>query len=196
MRLLPVLLVASVALSQVPVAPANADDLSWVDLRADSISILFPGPDVIEITAHYSIVNNMATDEVITSDIAFALDGVVVGVQAIDVTRSLNECRVFLTWSDCKGECYLNLLPPTEIGECQWYFSVIPDSVTPEGCFCTKKGTLSSPFAFSGQSIASFVLDGDNLLPEPIETNNSQSLNLGVVTTRPTTWGRMKTLYR
>lgn len=195
MRLLPALLLALLAVASGPVAPAGGQPLSWVELRADSVVVAFPAPGWVEMTAHYTIINNLDVDTEIVSEVAFALDGVVFDVQPIDVTRSLNECRVFQTPQECTGDCYLSTYPPAVIGECVWYFNVQPDTV-PEGCFCSFKSEVRSTIPYANQGVASAALDPGGLIPEPIEENNVASLVFGPVPAQATTWGRLKVLYR
>jgi hypothetical protein len=193
MKLLPASLAVFLALSLVAVS-ASGDPLSWVELRADSIAFHFPGHGLIEITAWYSVINNMDHDEVVVSDIAFSLDGEVIDIQPIDVTRSLNECRLFETPTECKGDCYVSPMPPIQLGMCQWFYRQPMDTI-PEGCFCFYSAQIVSTLPYSGQQTASFCLDPGNALWEPSEGNNRRSMFVGPVAAEQTSWGGVKVLY-
>jgi hypothetical protein len=195
MKLLSISLVLCLALSIYLAVTASSDEISWVELRADSISVSFPEPDLIEITAWYTIINNMDHDEIIMSDVAFFLDGEEFDAQEIDVTRSLNECRVFTTPADCQGDCYLSTIPPAQIGVCEWIIPQPGDSI-PEGCYCCFAAEVRSTIPYSGQDVASFCLDPGNGLWEPSEDNNWQSMLLGPVGTKETSWGGVKAIYK
>jgi hypothetical protein len=197
---IPVVLLLVLALAQIPTAQENGDGFSWADLRADTIIFDFPAPDSIEVNCKFSIFNNTLFDTIIASEIGIFLDGIPMGGEPIDVTKSMNNCHVFNTSEECKGECYYTTIPPIEFGECEWYIVPVnpgpPDSiVTRPWCACMKDGEISWTVHYTGQDIVKFVLDPANVVWEPDETNNSFSTHLRPVAVRHETWGKIKSLY-
>ena len=198
---LPVVLLLALALAQIPTAQENGDGFSWADLRADTIIFDFPAPDSLEVNCKFSIFNGTFFDTVIASEIGIFLDDVPVWGEPIDVTKSRNNCYVFSTWEECKGECYFTTVPPIEFGECSWYIPVYlgpPDSITPilpPECVCMKGGEISWTVHYTGQDIVKFVLDPADVVWEPNESDNSFSTHLRPVAVRKETWGKIKSLY-
>lgn len=193
MKLLMGSLIGFFALSLLTAAPVKADPLSWVDLRADEISFAFPGPGLIEITARYTVVNNMDHAETIVSDIGFIMSGALLEVKPIDVTRSLNECRVFNTPAECSGDCYVTTAPPI-IGVCEWVYHYPPDTI-PEICACFHSTEIKTTLPYSGQEIIAFVLDPGNALWEPSENDNLMFMYVVPISSDRSSWGEIKTLY-
>ncbi|UCG51060.1 MAG: hypothetical protein JSW58_12775 [Candidatus Latescibacterota bacterium] len=195
-----VMLVVLAVLTALVYLPAAQEDdtVPWVDIRADSITFGFPAPDSIRLTAHYTFFSHMPMDTIIVSDIGFFLDDAPVYGEPIDVTRSYNNCHVFKTEAECKGECYYSSVPPIEIGECVWNEAFGPPGDTIPGtewCACEKKAQKSCTVHYSGEDFASFELDPGNMVEEPDESNNSVSVNVTGVAVKPSTWGRIKALF-
>ncbi|UCG51061.1 MAG: hypothetical protein JSW58_12780 [Candidatus Latescibacterota bacterium] len=190
-----VMLAVLTALVYLPSAQGD-DPPSWVDIRADSLTFGFPAPDSIRLTGHYTVFNGMLMDTIIVSDVGFWLDGVPVGGEPIDVTKSLNNCYVFTTPEDCKGECYFSSVPPIEFGECEWFESDPMDTIfIAEPCVCTKSFSKTRTVLYSGEDMATFELDPGGVVEELREWNNSITVSVGSVATEPSTWGRIKALF-
>ncbi len=197
---LPVVVLCMIALAQIPTAQENDDGFSWADLRADTITFGFPAPDSIEVNCKFSIFNNTLFDTIIVSEVGLFLDGVAMGGEPIDVTKSMNNCHVFKTEIECKGECYYTTVPPIEFGECKWYSQPPnpgpPDSIVVRPwCACMKDGEISWTVHYTGQDIVTFQLDPANVVWEPDETDNSFSVHIRPVAVKEHTWGKIKSLY-
>ncbi|MEJ2720682.1 MAG: hypothetical protein P8181_06020 [bacterium] len=107
----------------------------------------------------------------------------------------MSNCDIFETPADCKGECYFNTVPPIEIGECTWFYTAPWDTV-PEACVCWKEFNKSWIIPYDGQEMATFRLDPGGVVNEAREWNNSISVHVGSVATKPRTWGAIKDTYK
>jgi hypothetical protein len=129
-------------------------------------------------------------------DVGIFLDGNPIHTEALDIADGENDCRI-KQQQDCSGECELSWNPSgTTYGECGWYEPPPwPPDTIPAGCFCQRKGKKSQTAAYTGEEMVSFELDMIGMVQERYETNNYFALNIGTVAARPSTWGRIKSLF-
>jgi hypothetical protein len=186
----------TIAYGQTPVEP--------IDIRADTIEFSFPDPDTILVQAYFTIHTSHTTSQSYSSNLVLRLDGLDVWSTSMTVNTPTNDCG---NDPDCNDMCLVEV----STGGLVWdncdtwttWTGVGCDPADPDHtcvpmdvCACGSQYVVVAELEYSDEEELELVADSATLVNEADETNNTAIAFVQPVRTEPTTWGRIKALYR
>ncbi|UCG52208.1 MAG: hypothetical protein JSW58_01235 [Candidatus Latescibacterota bacterium] len=195
MTLVVMLAAAATAFGQEPVEP--------IDLRADTISYLYPNSSTIQITVQFTAFNTFDHDTVVTSNILLFLGTSVVYDGPMTLTAPTHTCG---TDPDCNDDCSVEGDGVTVVMDgCDLWYTWTGPSCNPQNpevtctpmvtCACIAQCEFEITTAYAAEHEVSVLLDSNGLVHEADETNNYFATAVGTVPARPSTWGVVKALF-
>jgi hypothetical protein len=179
------------------------EPVSPIDFSADSITYTFPVAGQIELRAFYTIhaAHNAASNY--TSDIKVRLGSSVIYSSGMSVAVPANDCSEDI---DCNNLCEITVEPGNIVYDyCNWWHTwggPVCNPSDPAGtcepvtyCACGSQYVLVTTVPYEAEPTATLELDGSSAVYEADETNNVHCVMIAPISTTPTTWGTIKSLF-
>lgn len=184
-------------------APPPPEPVAPIDLKADAITYSFPGAGLIEIRSFFTIHAYRYALPHYTSNIRLRLGSNIAYSSGLSVTVPVSDCSED---PDCNNLCEITVEPGNVVYDyCNWWNTwggVYCDPHDPGGtcvsvtfCACGSQYMLVTTLPYSDETTVTLELDGDDVVYESDETNNVHREVVGCISTKPVTWGAIKSLF-
>lgn len=197
--ILAAIVLAGTAFAQVPVRP--------VDMRADFCVWHFPDPGTITIAFYFTIYSIEGASAYHESGVTIKLDNTVVLSQSVNFSATSNDCAYD---PNCTIPCQISASggTPTWDNCSMWSTWLAGGACDPQNpvltcqsiyyCACGAQFVVIYNGSYEQQGTMTAEVDGPIYpgVDEADETNNMVYYSLAPVSVEPTTWGKIKALYR